>query len=133
MTTDKQTSTQAILQNSILSILATLTILGGRPYFFRDSLSALYNLDLSVIDEVTIALLQHRGMMVSIIGVLLVPSMFDRRFGRIAIPLVIFSKATFVLRLMPYAADVGSVYFDIGAIILLSIVYVWRYLIGRKS
>jgi len=117
-----------ILPNLILAILATLTILGGRPYFFVEQLTALYGTDLVTTDNLTIALLQHRGMMVSVVGFLLVPSIFSKEFGRIAIPLVIFSKLAFVIKLFPFLNQVStSFYFDIVAIILLTIVYVVKY------
>ncbi len=117
------------LPNFILAILAILTILGGRPYFFVDELTALYGTDLTSIDDLSIALLQHRGMMVSVIGFLLIPSIFSSEFGKIAIPLVIFSKLAFVVKLFPFIGEVGSVYFDIVAIILLAIVYSMKYFI----
>lgn len=115
------------LANSIMIILGIMTILGGRPYFFADALTGLYGLDLAELDALSIALLQHRGMMVSLIGALLIPSVFSHDFGKIAIPIVIFSKASFVFRLYAFRADVGAVYFDIVAIVLLLIIYIWRY------
>lgn len=117
----------------IVAILAVLTILGGRPYFFPETLIPLYGIDLEALDEVSVALLRHRGMMVSVIGFLLLPSIFSRSFGKIAIPMVIFSKAMFVLILYPHSAEVGSVYFDLVAIVLLIIIYVYWYLVPRSD
>ncbi len=117
------------LPNVILAVLAILTILGGRPYFFASELTALYGTDLTSIDDLSIALLQHRGMMVSVIGFLLIPSIFSKEFGKIAIPMVIFSKLAFVVKLFPFIQEVGSVYFDIVAIILLAIAYGMKYFI----
>ena len=115
------------LPNFILAVLAILTILGGRPYFFVNELTAIYGTDLTSIDDLSIALLQHRGIMVSVIGFLLIPSIFNNEFGKIAIPMVIFSKVAFVVKLFPFIGQVGSVYFDIVAIILLVFVYSVKY------
>lgn len=100
-----------ILPNLILAILGLMTILGGRPYFFPEQLTALYGTDLTTTDDLTVALLQHRGMMVSVIGFLLIPSIFSQEFGRIAIPVVIFSKLAFVFKLSPFVNQVSTSFY----------------------
>lgn len=108
----------------ILVIVGVINILPVMVFFSPTQTKSLYGINLE--GETLSILMQHRGVLLSIVGIALIFAAFKSEYRTLAIILAFISKITFIFLVWTstnYATELNKVaWIDVGALIALLVV-----------